>query len=66
MSGLLGGGSGADIPASKEAENTKRTAVPAEQLSEKGRKRRRRRASGMTDLGTPQLGIPGLSGGGGA
>jgi hypothetical protein len=62
MGGLFGGGDSGnvDIP-TKKAENISRTAQPAEQISETGRKRRRRRAFGMTrDLGTPQLGLPGL------
>ena len=57
---LSGGGGGVDIP-SKAAENVKRTAVPAEQLSEQAKKNRRRR-SGATDLGELKLATPGLLG----
>lgn len=55
-----GGGGGVDIP-TKTAENVKRTAKPAEQLSETARKNRRRRAAGQ-DLGQLQLATPGLLG----
>ena len=55
-----GGGGGVDIP-SKAAENVKRTALPAEQLSDQARKNRRRR-SGATDLGELKLATPGLLG----
>ena len=57
---LFGGGGGVDIP-SKAAENVKRTALPAEQLSDQARKNRRRR-SGATDLGELKLATPGLLG----
>ncbi len=65
MSGLLGGGGKVDIPtATKKAENISRTAEPLEQVSEVGRRRRRRRqASFLTrGFGEPQLGTPGLIG----
>jgi len=65
MSRLFGGGGGVDIPtATKKAENVRRTAEPIEQVSEAGRRRRkRRRASALTSgFGEPQLGIPGLAG----
>ena len=67
MSGLFGGGDGGvDIP-TKAAENVKRTATPAEQVSETGRRRRRRRLQAgalTTGFAAPQLGIPGLQAGG--
>lgn len=63
MSGLFGGGGGdVDIP-TKKAENLKRTAEPIEQMSEAGRRRRRRRAFAATQgFATPPLGMPGLTG----
>ena len=57
---LTGGGGGADIP-SRAAENIKRTATPAPQMSEQARKNRRRRLAGK-DLGDLQLSTPRLLG----
>lgn len=66
MSGLFGGGGGGvDIPnTAKKSENVSRTAEPIEQVSDAGRRRRKRRqASALTSgFGQPQLGIPGLTG----
>lgn len=58
-----GGGGGVSIP-TKKAQNVSRTAEPVEQVSEAGRRRRKRRqASSLTSgFGEPQLGIPGLTG----
>lgn len=63
--GAFSGGGGVDIP-TETAGNVKRTATPEEQVSESGRKRRRRRAFGLTrGLGEPRLGLPGLEAAGG-
>lgn len=48
--------------AREKSTNVSRTAKPLEQVSDKGRKRRRRRAFAATKgFGAPQLGIPGLT-----
>lgn len=63
---LTGGGDGGvDIPTntSREAENVKRTAKPAEQLSEEARRKRRRRAAGVNRNDAQlKLSVPGLLG----
>ena len=60
---LFGGGSGVDIPKSRAAENTKRTATPVGQSSDADRRNRRRRAVGAgTALRQPRLSTPGLLG----
>jgi len=63
MSGLFGGGGGGvDIP-TKKAENVSRTAKPLEQVSEAGRKRRRKRQAFAATRGfaDPQLARQGLT-----
>ena len=59
---LTGGGGGVDIP-TKQAQSVSRTAEPIEQISEAGRKRRRRQAGALTaGFAPPQLGTSGLTG----
>ena len=57
---FLTGGGGVDIP-TKAAENIKRTAEPAEQISDTARRNRRRRAAG-TEFSQLELSTPGLLG----